>query len=118
MQPIGPTETEVYSWFAVDRNAPDWFKEQSYKAYLLCFGSSGMFEQDDVENWTSITSMSKGHMSSDMLLDNSMGLAADGGYLHAPLADWPGPGRAIQGYGEYNQRALLRLWAQALEAAP
>ena len=23
----------------------------------MCFGSSGMFEQDDVENWVSITDM-------------------------------------------------------------
>ena len=113
-QPISATETEVYSWFAVDCNAPDWYKEQSYRAYLLCFGSSGMFEQDDVENWTSITSVSKGRMASTTLLDNSMGLGPEGGYLHPPLADWPGPGRAIQGYGEYNQREFLIRWADHL----
>ena len=32
----------------------------SYRAYLMCFGSSGMFEQDDVENWVSITDVSRG----------------------------------------------------------
>jgi hypothetical protein len=111
-QPIGPTETEVYSWFAVDRTAPEKFKEDSYRAYLLCFGSSGMFEQDDVENWTSITSVSKGFMASRVLLDSSMGLSPSGGLLHSPIKGWPGPGRAIQGYGEYNQREILTRWAE------
>jgi len=30
-------------------------------------------------------------------------------------ASWPAPGTAYVGYGEYNQRALLRMWARALE---
>ena len=41
----------------MDAAAPAAFKRDSYKAYLMCFGSSGMFEQDDVENWVSITDM-------------------------------------------------------------
>ena len=55
-QPISADETEVLSWFAVDAEAPEEFKRLSYKAYLMCFGSTGMFEQDDVENWVSLTS--------------------------------------------------------------
>ena len=77
-QPISATETEVFSWFAVDRNAPDWYKAASYKAYLMCFGSSGMFEQDDVENWTSITQMAKGMMAERLNLHSRMGLMRDG----------------------------------------
>lgn len=115
-QPISATETEVFSWFAVDRCAPQWFKDDSYKAYLMCFGSSGMFEQDDVENWTSITSVSQGRYSSQVELDSTMGMDPIGGTLRAPLSHWPGPGEAHVGYGEYNQRALLRLWAEALTA--
>ncbi len=42
--------TEVLSWFAVDAAAPEDFKRRSYTAYLMCFGSSGMSEQGDVEN--------------------------------------------------------------------
>lgn len=116
-QPVGPTETEVCSWFVVDQEAPEWFKRDSYKAYLMCFGSSGMFEQDDVENWTSITAMAKGHLASQVVLDATMGLAPGGGTLSSPLPDWPGPGRAYVGYGEYNQRAWLALWADHLAGA-
>ena len=59
-QPISEDETEVLSWFAVDAEAPEEFKALSYKAYLMCFGSTGMFEQDDVENWVSLTNTAAG----------------------------------------------------------
>ncbi len=110
-QPLGPTSTEVSSWFVVDRLAPDWYKEASYRAYLMSFGTSGMFEQDDVENWTSMTSVAKGRLAASVELDGSMGLAPGGGTLRPPLEDWPGPGTAHVGYGEYNQRQYLGLWA-------
>ena len=114
-QPISATETECWSWFAVDRFASESFKADSYKAYLMCFGSSGMFEQDDVENWTSITSVARGRLASRVELDSTMGAAVDHGVGATP-SGWPGPGTARVGYGEHNQRALLRLWARALGA--
>lgn len=114
-QPISATRTEVLSWFAVDKLAPEWFKDASYRAYLMCFGSSGMFEQDDVENWTSITAASKGQFARRILLNNRMGLHRDGTTLHQPVAGWPAPGRAFIGFGEYNQRELLALWARCLD---
>jgi phenylpropionate dioxygenase-like ring-hydroxylating dioxygenase large terminal subunit len=116
-QPVSADETEVLSWFAVDRNADEAFKKRSYKAYLMCFGSSGMFEQDDVENWVSITSTAAGTLARRLLLNNRMGLAADGETLTPSLAAFSGPGRAYVGYGEYNQRALLNRWADCLEDA-
>jgi phenylpropionate dioxygenase-like ring-hydroxylating dioxygenase large terminal subunit len=109
-QPISATRTEVFSWFAVDRLAPQWYKDASYKAYLMCFGSSGMFEQDDVENWTSMTSVAQGQLAQRLLLNSRMGLASDGSTLKEPIAGWPAPGRAFTGFGEYNQRELLRQW--------
>lgn len=116
-QPIDATRTEVFSWFVVDRHAPDWYKAASYKAYLMCFGSSGMFEQDDVENWVSITHMAKGQMAERLNLNSRMGLTRDGG-LVKPEIDWPAPGRAFKGFGEHNQRELLRWWAMMLTEAP
>lgn len=109
-QPVSPTETEVLSWFAVDADAPDWYKEASYKAYLMCFGSSGMFEQDDVENWTSITHVARGQLAQRLNLFNRMGWTRDGDDV-SPQIDWPAPGRAYTGFNEHNQRALLALWA-------
>lgn len=61
--PISTEETEVLSWFATDKDASDEFKEAAYKAYVMCFGTSGMFEQDDMEAWSLVTQMAKGPMS-------------------------------------------------------
>ncbi|MGH3356767.1 MAG: Rieske 2Fe-2S domain-containing protein [Nocardioidaceae bacterium] len=116
-QPISAGETEVLSWFAVDKEAPSDFKRLSYKAYLMCFGSSGMFEQDDVENWVSLTSTAGGSMARRLRLNSRMGMLADDSPVVEPLGPdrFAGPGVAHVGYGEYNQRHLLREWAGHLE---
>jgi phenylpropionate dioxygenase-like ring-hydroxylating dioxygenase large terminal subunit len=116
-QPVSADETEVLSWFAVDKQAPEEFKALSYKAYLMCFGSSGMFEQDDVENWVSLTSTAAGSMARRLRLNSRMGLLADGNTVTAAQTpeEFAGPGTAHVGYAEHNQRALLNLWADCLE---
>jgi phenylpropionate dioxygenase-like ring-hydroxylating dioxygenase large terminal subunit len=114
-QPVSERETEVLSWFAVDAGAPEEFKRQSYQAYLMCFGSSGMFEQDDVENWVSITDMAGGSMARRLRLNSRMGLTSDDKPVKPPLAGFSGPGTAYQGFGEFNQRAWLSRWADYLE---
>ncbi|WP_439591143.1 Rieske 2Fe-2S domain-containing protein [Microbacterium sp.] len=116
-QPISENETEVYSWFAVDAEAPEEFKELSYKAYLMCFGSTGMFEQDDVENWVSLTTTAKGSMARRLLLNSRMGTLKDDTPVVAALTpeQFAGPGVAHVGYGEYNQRHLLDRWADYLD---
>ena len=113
-QPVSERETEVLSWFAVDAAAPEDFKRQSYQAYLMCFGSSGMFEQDDVENWVSITDMAAGSMARRLNLNSRMGLTSEGKPLKPPIADFAGPGVAYQGFGEYGQRHWLSQWSDHL----
>jgi hypothetical protein len=117
-QPITERETEVLSWFAVDASAPESFKRDSYKAYLMCFGSSGMFEQDDVENLVSITDMAGGSMARRLLLNSRMGLTSQDKPIKPPMANFSGPGVAYQGFGEFNQRHWLSQWSDFLESAP
>jgi phthalate 3,4-dioxygenase subunit alpha len=117
-QPVSATETEVLSWFAVDRSAPEDFKQASYKAYIMCFGSSGMFEQDDVENWVSITATARGSMAKRLLLNSRMGLDHAGRPIVDPYPGFAGPGTAYQGFGEFNQRRWLEMWCDALEREP
>ncbi|AGZ53331.1 Biphenyl 2,3-dioxygenase subunit alpha [Mycobacterium kansasii] len=115
-QPISESETEVCSWFAVDAGAPADFKKRSYQAYLMCFGSTGMFEQDDVENWVSLTTTAGGTMARRLLLNSRMGLLSDDRPVveALPAEAFHGPGRAQVGYNEYNQRELLKLWGAYL----
>jgi phthalate 3,4-dioxygenase subunit alpha len=119
-QPISENETEVYSWFAVDSAAPEEYKRNSYKAYLMCFGSTGMFEQDDVENWVSLTNTAGGSMARRLLLNSRMGLLQNDRPVVEPLPqeNFHGPGVAHVGYNEFNQRSLLGLWADHLEMPP
>ncbi|MGH3595150.1 MAG: aromatic ring-hydroxylating dioxygenase subunit alpha, partial [Mycobacterium sp.] len=86
----------------------------------MCFGSTGMFEQDDVENWVSLTNTAGGSMARRLLLNSRMGLLLDDRPVvdTLPAAAFHGPGRAQVGYNENNQRALLRLWAEHLELPP
>jgi phthalate 3,4-dioxygenase subunit alpha len=116
-QPVSERETEILSWFVVDAAAPEWFKEQSYKAYLMCFGSSGMFEQDDVENWVSITDMAAGTMARRLRLNSRMGMTSADKPIKPPLAGFSGPGTAYQGFGEFNQRHWLGMWSDHLSNA-
>jgi hypothetical protein len=83
----------------------------------MCFGSTGMFEQDDVENWVSLTSTAAGSMARRLLLNGRMGLLGDGTEVVPALTreQFHGPGVAHTGYGEYNQRELLDRWADDLE---
>jgi phenylpropionate dioxygenase-like ring-hydroxylating dioxygenase large terminal subunit len=119
-QPVSENETEVCSWFAVDSAAPAEYKRNSYQAYLMCFGSTGMFEQDDVENWVSLTATAGGSMARRLLLNSRMGLLWNDRPVVEPLApeSYHGPGRAQVGYNENNQRELLKLWAHYLEMPP
>jgi len=119
-QPISEDETEVLSWFAVDAEAPEEFKALSYKAYLMCFGSTGMFEQDDVENWVSLTNTAAGSMARRLRLNSRMGILEDDTEVVPQLTpdEFHGPGSAHTGYSEYNQRALLSRWADDLETPP
>ena len=117
-QPVSATETEILSWFAVDSEAPQEYKDLSYKGYVMCFGSSGMFEQDDVENWASITTMSRGLMARRLLLNSRMGLTSEDEPLPQPPVDFAGPGLARVGYGEFNQRNWLTLWSTHLAGGP
>ena len=96
-QPIGPGETEVLSWFAGGRGRSRTFKADSYRAYLMCFGSSGMFEQDDVENWVSITTTAGGAMARRLLLNSRMGLTHDGRSIPVTAPRLRRPGRRVQG---------------------
>ena len=116
-QPVSENETEVLSWFAVDAEAPEEYKALSYKAYLMCFGSTGMFEQDDVENWVSLTNTAAGSMARRLRLNSRMGVLEDGTEVSPALTreEFHGPGVAHTGYSEYNQRELLARWADHLE---
>ncbi|MCW2763455.1 MAG: narAa [Marmoricola sp.] len=110
--PIAEDKMEVWSFFLVEKDAPDWFKEESYLAYIRTFGSSGVFEQDDAENWRSITRVVRGQFAKDLDLNYQMGRG-----VYEPDPNWPGPGHAFpMDYAEANQRNFHEYWMQLMSA--
>jgi hypothetical protein len=85
-----PGVMEIYSWLLVESDAPREFKDASRRAYILSFGPSGMLEQDDMENWRTISRTAAGTESRAIPQFTRMG---DGLGID-PIADWPGPGTA------------------------
>lgn len=112
-RPLSHDTMEVWSWFLIERDAPEDFKDLSYETYIRTFGVSGVFEQDDAETWRSITKGTQGLLSGSQRLNFEMGLNVLG---RDP--DWKGPGRALSsGYAEQNQREFWGRWLELLEDA-
>ncbi|MBS1878946.1 MAG: aromatic ring-hydroxylating dioxygenase subunit alpha [Actinobacteria bacterium] len=112
-QPIGPDKLEVWSWHLVERDAPAQWKRLARKMYVQTFGVSGMFDQDDTENWEAQTLNSNTALTrpDEVMLHYAMGISA------APLDDFPGPGAAYDGkFSEAAGRTFYRTWLDALLA--
>ncbi|TFY99793.1 aromatic ring-hydroxylating dioxygenase subunit alpha [Ramlibacter rhizophilus] len=112
-QPVAHDTIEIWSWMLIDKSAPEALKRASYTSYVLSFGSSGLLEQDDTENWTSITRSARGRMAGTQELSYVMGSTS------LPLmTDWPGPGKAYSmDYTEAAERSFYQLWLRYLQEA-
>lgn len=91
-QPIAVDRTEICSWFLVEKDTPDEFKERSYHAYMRGFGSGGAFEQDDIQAWCEATQTAKGLMGRRLFQNMALGIAN-----HQVDPEFPGYGEALMG---------------------
>ena len=109
-RPLGPERTEVWTWFFVERDAPERFKRESYLAYVRNFGPGGVFEQDDMENFRNITAALGGMLAREGELNYQMGMD-----VVRPDPQWPGPGDAYPiDFVEANQRGFHRRWLRQM----
>ncbi|MDI9897416.1 SRPBCC family protein [Rhodococcus sp. IEGM 1381] len=108
-QPAGPGRTQVWSWHLVEKNAPEWWKKLGRRMYTQTFSSSGMFDQDDTENWEMQTKSSDNALYRDdeFMLHYAMGIDA------TPLSkdEFPGPGDVFDGkFSESAARSYYGVW--------
>jgi phenylpropionate dioxygenase-like ring-hydroxylating dioxygenase large terminal subunit len=110
-QPRGPGRIEVWSWQLVDKNAPEWWKDASRHCYSRVFGAGGIFEQDDMENWSEITGAVRGPIARRLWLQYTLGLD------DRPSPTWPGPGEGYlqRGFMEVAERVFYGHWQQLME---
>jgi hypothetical protein len=112
-EPTSPTTTRISSYLFLEREAPADFARASYESYVRTFGPSGIFEQDDMENWEDCTRANSGAIAQRYGLHHGMGLHLQ------PDPGFPGPGRAWPGsYGERTQLAWYGEWQRWLTGGP
>jgi phenylpropionate dioxygenase-like ring-hydroxylating dioxygenase large terminal subunit len=110
-QPAGAGRLQVWSWHLVEKNAPDWWKRLGKQMYVQTFGTSGMFDQDDTENWEAQTRNATASLArqGEVMLHYEMGIESE------PLTDFPGPGRVFDGkFSEAAGRTYYRVWLDHL----
>lgn len=107
--PLGPDKSQLMNWVIVEKDAPEEFKKNSKRAFAATFGSSGMFEQDDINNWSTITGVgdASGSNDQDLKFDIKMDLQPD--------SEWEGPGTAYRTpFHEANARHFYHRYFESL----
>ena len=110
-QPVSAVETEVFSWFAVDRYAPDWYKQASLQGVpdvlrLLRDVRAGRRRELDVDHADGARPDGR-----RLNLHSRMGLDRDGRLLPDAVEAWPAPGAPTSDSASTTSATLLNLWA-------
>lgn len=105
--PRGPEKMEVWSYCLVDKEAPEDIKKQMQQGYVRRFGPSGMFEQDDGENWSQVSASSRSSLARTLEFNYQMGLGHE--RLHPEL-----PGEIGNADAELTHRSFYKRWAEEM----
>ncbi|HZP26835.1 MAG TPA: aromatic ring-hydroxylating dioxygenase subunit alpha, partial [Dehalococcoidia bacterium] len=108
--PRGAGKVEAWSWTMVDRDAPPHVKQILRQITGGTFSPSGIFEQDDGENWNQCTESSRGPMARKHSLNFQMGMGYE--RTHEEL---PGSLGSVAP-SEVAQRGFYRRWSQMINA--
>ena len=106
--PIGPDKIELWSWTYVDKAAPPEVKEAVRLAAVRSFSPSGIYEQDDMDNWQECTRTSRGVVSRRYPMNYQMGLGHEG--FDAKIMGWASEYRS----SESNHRQFFKRWRQLM----
>jgi len=108
--PSGPTKSELWRVYFVDRDTPPEVRAWLRRYYLSYSGPGGMTEQDDMENWQYATDSCRGAVSQRYPFHYMSGLGME-------RADGPVPGTYHEGRGsEQNARAYYKRWDEFMNA--
>jgi len=112
--PRGPTLTEAWSWCFVDKKAPPDHRKMVRVHELQRHGTTGTWEQDDVDNWVQSTHGAKGYVAQQFVQNLSMGLEDE---IDNPQSIHPDiRGRLGKFQSEINQRGFYDQWLKRMKA--
>jgi len=107
--PRGPDKIEIWSWAIVDKAAPPDIKDAMRFVSQYRFSPTGVFEQDDMDNWIQVTAAARSIIGRRYPANYQMSLN------EPPLE--PGlRGRLSSRWSDANQLSLYMHWAKVLEA--
>ena len=109
-QPKGPGKTEIQAAVYVDKAAPPEVKEAFRRTAIRTFGPSGVFEQDDMDNWEGCSMAGRGVVSRRHELNRRMGLG------HASYDEELGGVASDYRLSENNHRAFYRRWSELMDS--
>jgi phenylpropionate dioxygenase-like ring-hydroxylating dioxygenase large terminal subunit len=116
-QPRAPGELEAINWILCPKGSPEPFRTMSQRAALGTFGSSGVFDQDDSEPWSTITRTGRSVFARKigMRTNYQIGLNERSGAKR--VDDHPGPGvKYYPALEEGVMRGFWRRWAQFMRS--
>jgi 3-phenylpropionate/trans-cinnamate dioxygenase alpha subunit len=108
--PRGPHQIEVWAWHVLPSAAPPEVKHAWRVSTVRTFTSSGIFEQDDGENWNEIQKVLRGWKARQQPFNAQMGIG------HAESEVYGLPGKTNNVYGEEAARGLYRRWSDLISA--
>lgn len=106
--PRGPGQIEYWSWWVVEKNAPDHIKRKLRENYTFFFGPGGVLEQEDSEAWSEQYKGSNIDFMEDVPL--YYGLGAGEEQQHAEI-----PGLTGSCFNELYARMFYQRWRRDLE---
>jgi len=104
--PLRNGRIETWTWCLVPKSASAEYRDEVYRAHVLAFGPSGLFEQDDSENFIHVTRLAGTPAAEDMEFPLEMGLNAK------IEEDFAGPGVCVTPY--INDTSFRNFWATYL----
>ena len=108
--PRGPLANELWNFLIVDNDAPEDVKTIWRTQAVRFFGFSGMFEQDDMDNWGQSTNSGLGIIGKRYPQLIQMGMGHE---MERP----PMPGKTTPGsVNEISQRSIYARWQEFMDA--
>jgi phenylpropionate dioxygenase-like ring-hydroxylating dioxygenase large terminal subunit len=108
-QPRGPDKMEIWSWAIVDKAAPPRIKDVMRFVSQYRFSPSGVFEQDDMDNWVQVTGAAKSVIGRRFPANYQMS-------GNEPPVEIDLPGRVRSRFSDNNQLSFYMHWARLLQA--
>ena len=117
--PVGPTQTDIWEWFFVEKDAPEIVKRRAWEA-LGREGhlGSGLFAQDDAENFERVTEATRTTIARRYPFHLGMAIDQEGAWPGQDEWDIKGlPGIVGPRFTEHSQRQFYRFWSKLVLGA-